>query len=59
MSEKPKCQLCEKTLKSFTATTDWNKRKYHKACYRKTKKEDTIEWLKRMDIIYGTNMSGN
>lgn len=35
--EKGNCAYCNKSLRSFNKTSDWNSRQYHKKCYLKLK----------------------
>jgi len=41
-----KCEHCKKPLKEFTVTTDWDKRKLHKKCWKKIQdNEDDMDYI--------------
>lgn len=40
-----KCLRCNKKLRDFKTTTDWNKRKYHKTCWKENNIEDTLNYF--------------
>jgi hypothetical protein len=58
--EKTLCAECQKSTKKFTVTKDWEGRQYHKKCYKQLQqKKEAIEFMKRMDCKFGTNMYNN
>ena len=46
---KIKCLECNKSIKKFTITNDWNSRKYHKICYEKKQEQDFLNMINKQE----------
>lgn len=51
MAERPKCERCEKPIRKFTVTKDWDSRRYHKKCWEEM--QEIKQMYERMDEYDG------
>ena len=46
---KIKCLVCNKSIKKFTSTNDWETRKYHLICFQKKQEQDFINMVNKIE----------